>query len=177
MKTVKTRCANCGSEFEKRVADYNRTERRGKRHYCGLKCSATVRNKEFPSSPSCANHLISGNRRDIHTPFRWFVKVAKQRCNKQGKTNLTVDYLEGLWGSQSGKCPFTGWQLELPHSTIGWKSDVNGRTKRASLDRIDCEKGYVEGNVRFISVMANLARQAYSDEEVIEFCKAVALNM
>ena len=44
MKTVKVICANCGKEFGKRVADYNRTQRRGIRHFCGRSCAVVVKN-------------------------------------------------------------------------------------------------------------------------------------
>lgn len=46
----------------------------------------------------------------------------------------------------------------------------------ASLDRIDNAKGYIQGNVRFITVMANLARSTFTDEQVLEFCHAVVQN-
>lgn len=45
----------------------------------------------------------------------------------------------------------------------------------ASLDRIDNSKGYLKGNVRFVSMMANLARSTFSDNELIRFCKSVAV--
>lgn len=174
MKTVKVVCAGCGCEFDKRAGDYNRTERRGARHFCSLSCEASHRNRgEIPRTEAGWAHLVPGNRRDADTPFRWFVKVAKQRREKQGDTDLTVEYLKELWTGQNGICPFTGWKMELPCSTTGWRSTVE-KTRRASLDRIDCAKGYVQGNVRFVSVIANLARNHYSDGEVVEFCKAVA---
>lgn len=61
----------------------------------------------------------------------------------------------------------------LPDSTIGWDSKTD-RTKRASLDRVDCSLGYVRGNVRFVSVIANYARMNFTDEELVGFCHAVA---
>lgn len=43
----------------------------------------------------------------------------------------------------------------------------------ASLDRIDNSISYMKGNVRFISVMANYARNTFDDEEVVKFAEAV----
>jgi hypothetical protein len=34
----------------------------------------------------------------------------------------------------------------------------------------------MKGNVRFISLMANYARNSMSDEELLEFCRAVEKN-
>jgi hypothetical protein len=91
--------------------------------------------------------------------------------NKNYGCDLTIEHLKVLWESQNGKCPFTGLDLILPYDSDGWKeySPYN-----ASIDRIDNSKGYMQGNVRFISVMANLARQSFSDIQLIDFCKAVA---
>ena len=89
-----------------------------------------------------------------------------------GATDLTPEMLKSLWEGQRGVCPFSGWDLLLPDSTRGWGSGPDPRN--ASLDRIDCSKGYVEDNVRFVSVMANLARQRFTDEQLREFCEAVA---
>jgi hypothetical protein len=41
------------------------------------------------------------------------------------------------------------------------------------LDRIDHSKGYIEGNVRFVACIANYARNAFTDEDLQEFCEAV----
>lgn len=80
-----------------------------------------------------------------------------------------------LFEKQAGKCPVTGWEMILPDSTRkGWDGGNNPRN--ASLDRIDNDKGYVEGNVRFVSLIANMARQTFTDEQVVEFCKAVNKN-
>lgn len=68
-------------------------------------------------------------------------------------------------------CPLTGWELTLPDDTTGW-SDGPSMTN-ASLDRIDNTKGYVRGNVRFISVTANYARGILTDEQLVAFCYAV----
>ncbi len=84
---------------------------------------------------------------------------------------MTVTYLKKLWERQKGACPLTGWQLVLPDTTNGWKAGATPRS--ASLDRINGKRGYVKGNVRFVSVMANLARGRFLDDQLREFCRAV----
>lgn len=98
--------------------------------------------------------------------------MARVRYRRRyGPSDITLKYLAWLWKRQGGRCPFTGWKLRLPASTRGWdeKHPMN-----ASLDRIDCSRGYVKGNVRFVAVMANLARQEFTDKDVRDFCLAVA---
>jgi len=35
------------------------------------------------------------------------------------------------------------------------------------------QKGYIKGNVRFVSLMANYCRNEFTDEDVKLFCEAV----
>lgn len=98
--------------------------------------------------------------------------MARVRNRKRhGPSDLSLGYLLRLWKRQRGLCPFTGWDLKLPTSTQGWDEK---HPANASLDRIDCRRGYVKGNVRFVSIMANLARQDFTDDQLREFCAAVA---
>jgi hypothetical protein len=85
-------------------------------------------------------------------------------------TDLTVEYLKELWEKQRGICPISKWLLALPKNTNGW---AESHWWNASLDRIDNNIRYRQGNVRFIAVMANLGRARFSDEELYEFCDAV----
>jgi len=171
---VEVKCFNCGKKVKKLKGEYNRSLKLGRRFFCSRSCSVTIKNKEFPNIN--LKQLIPDNRRDEYTSFRFFMKVVKQReintKYRLGKcNNIDLKYLKELWENQEGICPITGWNLVLPHSTEGWKTKRN--SKRASLDRIDSSKGYMRGNVRFISFMANIARSNMEDEELIKFCDAV----
>lgn len=163
-----------GRRFEKPLNEYKRRVRRGQTDfYCGTRCSVIISNQKAPRKGGLANFGEKrGRRPDERTPFRWFVLRARQRAEKKGPTDLTPSYLKELWEKQSGVCPFTGWILLLPDSTNGWKAGAH--PKNASLDRVDNDRGYVQGNVRFVSVMANTARGQFSDEELRHFCRAVA---
>jgi hypothetical protein len=87
-----------------------------------------------------------------------------------GATDISAEYLKTLWEQQEGICPLTGWHLKLPATTSGWTRKA---PDNASLDRIDSSKGYLQGNVRFVSVIANYARNDFSDDNVLSFCSAV----
>lgn len=169
------RCSNCETPFSVLTREYNRQIKRGRENFfCSRKCAAIKNNQNNPRKGNPAN-LVAGNRRDEYTPFRWFVLRAQYRNRKKKYgCDVNVEYLKNIWDSQKGKCPITGWDLILPQDTKdGW---AEYKPINASLDRIDNSKGYIEGNVRFIAVMANLARQSFTDEQLIEFCKAVVIN-
>ena len=42
-----------------------------------------------------------------------------------------------------------------------------------SLDRIDTNKGYEIGNVRFVSDLANTIRRNLSDKELLDICQKI----
>jgi hypothetical protein len=179
MKMVSLQCANptCGVEFSRSLGEHRRSIKLGRPEFCGRKCSAVLSNKsEKRDRLSGISNLISDNKRDEYSPFRWYMGRIRQRREKKGDTNLTVEFLKDLWEAQEGKCALCNMDLVLPVSTSG-KWETGSRLKKASLDRIDSSKGYVRGNVRFISLMANTALGTSTDEELIEFCKAVGNNM
>lgn len=88
---------------------------------------------------------------------------------------LTLEDLRTQWIEQDGVCPYTGLKLVLPKNTAGF-DDGNIHADRASLDRIDSSKGYVLGNVQFVSQMANFAKRDVSHDEMVRFCRAVATH-
>ena len=173
-KTIKLKCTFCKNDFDKSLKEYNRQIKKnpGVRFFCGVSCTRFQLNQENPPKGNVQN-LKADNKRDEYSPFRYFVLRAKQRNKKkQYGCNITVVYLKDLWDKQNGICPFTGLELILPLGT--GKTFINSLPNNASLDRIDNSKGYIEGNVRFISYMANLGRQSFSDDQLINFCQAVS---
>jgi len=109
----------------------------------------------------------------LHSPYRWFIKCLRSRSKTNPKkyVNLTAEDLKLLFEKQQGTCPITGWKLKLPLTTNGWKN--NKRPENASVDRINSSEGYTKDNVRFVSYIANIARNTYSDDTLIDFCRAV----
>jgi len=89
---------------------------------------------------------------------KWFNKVCNLKrsfCKIRGLPfNLTAEYLESLWVET---CPVLGLPL-----IRGDKTADNG----AALDRIDPKKGYVKGNVAYISARANRIKYDASLEEL-----------
>ena len=78
-------------------------------------------------------------------PFKFKCSAKRQYCVKNSLPfNLTPEYLEGLW---SGKCPVLGVRMDI----LAHKDDLYA----PQLDRIDPQKGYVEGNVVWLSRRAN----------------------
>lgn len=158
-------CKNCGSECTKSAAEVKRANAKGTSLMCSLSCSAKFRNKL-----SLESKIKSGE--SMLAPFQKFVRSAKSR---DGECTITADILYLVWKSQNGICPFTGGSMILRDWT-GRGNYGSAVPNQASLDRIDSCKGYVAGNVRFISHIANICKSVWSDDEVRSFCHDVVEN-
>ena len=103
--------------------------------------------------------------------IRTYVDGIRKEHSIKGESDITLEYLKELWEQQGGLCPFTGWELLLPKGS-SYSGDP-GSMYRASIDRLDNSKGYVIGNIRFISVIANYCRNTFTDDQVRLFCESV----
>lgn len=172
-KIIQLKCEYCGNLFDKSLREYKRQIKKNPnaRFFCNLSCTRFKLNKENPPKGN-SQFLISDNRKDEFSQFRWFIKTIKSRAARKNKEfDLTVEFLKKLWEDQKGIDPFTGKKLILPHNSgIIWD---NNDPLHASIDRIDNSKGYLMTNVRYVSHMANIARGIFSDEQLIAFCKSV----
>lgn len=88
-------------------------------------------------------------------PWVRFVEFARRRCNDLGDNYKT-------YGAKGIKCHLTAADLELI-----WHRDNAVALKRPSLDRIDSNKDYEIGNVRFIEFNLN-ARMAWDPNASVE---------
>ena len=171
-ETVTLTCKQCGLEIKRRRTEHRRTKRRGRGSFCGLACSVTWGNEQGLTNPKgTPANLSAANRRDELTPFRYFKRVCQRRKHVY---SLDLAYLKSLWENQEGKCPITGWTLNLPIGTGGFEEPSSPRN--ASLDRIDQDCGYIEGNVRYVALIVNLARTSCDDDVRLEFAEATVIQ-
>jgi hypothetical protein len=170
-------CENpaCSQEFTKSLAEFKRSENLGRQHFCCLKCFAQckgIRNFKDKINTN-TEHLQKGSERDELSPFRYYLKIIKKSSIQRNKEySVTLEELKFLWEQQQGICPYTGWKLELlPCVTDCEKAPLT--PKRASVDRKDCSKGYTIDNIQFVAAIANFTKNAFTDQDLIEFCQAV----
>jgi len=168
---VELSCSVCGKIFQKPKAEYNRRLRLGKTDFaCSLSCGAVLSNKNFPR-PGNSKNISPGSEVDIYSSFRWFTARIRARTRLKGFSDIDEVYLKILWEQQEGLCPLSGKRIFLPRTTQGFED--NRSPYNASLDRIDSNLGYIKGNVRFVSFIANCAKAGWEDQVVLEFCNAV----
>jgi len=157
-------CDNCKKKFKRKAYALEKAKKRNQQFfYCSKPCADKGKgNKEL--------YKWADNRRDKYTPYRWYIRVSSYRDKEM---DLTPEYLKDLFEAQNGKCVYTLVDLKL------WDYKVKGGNDKiytASLDRIDSDKGYVKGNVQFVSMAANLFKHTMTHEQTLEFCKIIHKN-
>ncbi len=97
----------------------------------------------------------------------FFKKLRRSAEARDLEFNLTKEYLWELFLKQEQKCALTGVDLFLS------KSRTKYGLSTASLDRIDSDLGYIEGNVQFVHKYVNIMKRSLTDEFFIGLCKLV----
>jgi len=85
------------------------------------------------------------------------VRVAKQRSKKlQQPCDISIDYIEGLWKLQDGRCAYTGLKMNIRGD---WQ---------VSIERIDPSRGYTRDNTCLICLELNVQYQ-WNNEKITHF--------
>jgi hypothetical protein len=157
-------CSNCGITFQREKSQYDNGIRKGWRVCCSTKCVGQV------SIPN----LGPLDRGKPAIPFHIYIHTARVR--QKEKVNLQVDidskYLSELWDKQKGICPYTRIKLYVAKR----KQKDNDHRYLASLDRIDSSKGYIKGNVQFVSTSINYMKNKMTDQQTKEFINEIISN-
>ena len=96
--------------------------------------------------------------------FEMLIKTAQKR--KNFKCSISADYLKEVWQKQEGRCAYT----KLPLT-----ADAN-QLNTMSLDRIDSDLDYVEGNVQLVCVAVNRMKSDFLEKDFIGLCNLITQN-
>jgi hypothetical protein len=103
---------------------------------------------------------------DFNSPF-WFSRrcsVIKARARaKELDFNLDSEYLKSIF-PKNKKCPALG----IPFKVLDRYAKGKELQQKVSLDRIDSSKGYVKGNVQWVSLLANAIMTNATPDQVIQ---------
>lgn len=173
-KMITLTCYCCNNKFERLLSEHKQNMKKNRKTFCSRSCMCVQHNK---TRIPCYNlNNLKRSTTDEFSPFRRFIASMKRRKLKTGKEhNITLQDLKEQWKKQKGICPYTGWQLWLPIAIHKWDPEMPKHLK-ASIDRINSSKGYIKGNIQFVCLIANLAKNNFSDEDLIKFCNAVVKN-
>jgi hypothetical protein len=97
---------------------------------------------------------------------------AYKRAESQ-EVKVSLDYVYHVGASQDFFCALSGEELEFERGGGRWMGKWCNPLS-CTIDRIDSNEGYVEGNIQLVTWKANCLKQHLDNEEFIEFCKDVA---
>jgi hypothetical protein len=150
-KYISLNCAKCGTQFQKRLKVYGMELKRNPDHnfYCSKECAGITHN-------------------DL-SPFRRSFCAARERVRHakvKREFDITVEDLKNLWDDKGGKCAISGLEMTEPPSGRQRKKTKDRNPLTGSLDRIDSDKGYVNGNIQWVCTFVNYAKNNYDDNEI-----------
>jgi len=163
-------CKNCGVIFKKPLTEIRRSEKFNRPHFCSRTCTGKHNIKNFGDRKS--NYDISkhsNNRFDNYTKFKYHYRNILKRNQEVG---VTIENLKDQWDQQNGICVFTGIELILSSYSKIEKNPIY----TASLDRIDSSKGYITGNIRWVSRAINWMKNDMNDIMVWELINILIEN-
>ena len=77
--------------------------------------------------------------------------------------------MKEVWEKQEGVCPYLGIKLHMNTYSKIKKDPITS----ASLDRIDSSKGYVKGNLQWISRSMNYLKNDMTNQQVLEVIELI----
>lgn len=107
--------------------------------------------------------------KDEFSPFRYCIRKIKQRLKSAISRNRGLDFSLSLkdlklqWDKQDGVCPYTNKKMTLV------RERGNSSPFQMSLDRIDSLRGYVKGNIEFVCLSVNYAKNSFSRDQMMFF--------
>lgn len=179
MKTIELTCPQCSKKFERCVYDFNRNNKKNQKSFCSRKCSGknayseNIKLQEHASSDKNKSHIknLRGGGVKYLKDSYFFIYLHLVKIRKNKECAIDLNYLEKLWEKQKGKCPYTNIDLKLQRHN--YKIDTEKYYMYASLDRIDSSKGYIPGNVEFVSLGINFMKNKFSKESVLDFLELI----
>lgn len=185
MSTILLTCTNCGVDFEKTKAEYQRRLAKmpdSANFFCTRSCVAKYHNRTSPTGSKNQHPQFHGTKGNAfgqkHDKYlSWYI----QRCSNDRRFARLVledkqalgDAMARQWEIQDGRCVYTGVLLSrrLYDGSCGERNPFYV----ASLDRIDNSKSYTVGNIQWVSLAMNLARNKIPDCEFREYVEVVTV--
>jgi hypothetical protein len=139
---------------------------------CGREVWIPVGNLRSGNSRRCKSCKVQRIRTGYGTitgEFFCFIRKSARSRGRLIEFSITPEYLDYIFRYQGGRCAFTGLPLNIDTYVIrGQRKEVTG-----SVDRIDSDRGYVEGNIQFVHKLINVMKHTSTNDEFIHWCRLV----
>lgn len=176
-KGIGKKCKNCGkTPKEGAIFGIRKTSAKdGKAIYEKLTCkdceAATAKQRRLDNADKIAE-IKQRYHEKHHGTIKHHVqeKIATWRKASNVPSDLTVEYLVGLFEKQDGLCFYSGEKM-----IFGW---VDGKVHHnsLSLDKLDPIKGYVQGNVVWCTYLVNTMKQDMAEQRFYDTINNIFKN-
>lgn len=110
-----------------------------------------------------SGRMTKYSNQPLISAIRTRLREAQTRIKKFGKvqTDLTEEYLYELFNNQEGKCALLGYDMKIQSK----------HPLSLSLDQIEPSKGYVIGNVQWVTWISNRAKGDMNQDDFYRMCE------
>lgn len=157
---------------------------------CCTNCNTYKDSSEFYKSNQKKNTLgltyicIPCSKKKIHeyrnTETGFWVGLWGNLSHSAKKRGLDVEITKedviALWEKQKGLCAVTGLPMEKVKATKTTRNRYKN-LYRASVDRINSDKGYTKENIRLVCSHVNIMKMDLTDEQFKFWCDAILKGM
>jgi len=150
---------------------------------CGSYTNVRISKLKNGTTKSCGcfkkknlNGKKSGNQHSNWKGYKTFSKSFYNRIKQSAELrniefNVSIKYLYDLYEKQNGKCAYSGEDIFLPIYVKQLRGENNETI--ASLDRIDNDKGYVNGNLHWVCKRINYMKNTMQDDYFLSWIKKI----
>lgn len=149
----------CGKETKVRLSKL----KNGTTKSCGCFKQKNIRPRFGQDHPQWAGY------KDMSLSFYNQMKASAEK--RKIIFNVSMQYLYELFLKQNGKCAYTGESIFLPINVRRLNGENNER--KASLDRIDNDKGYIEGNLHWVCKRVNYMKHTMQEDYFFSWIKKI----
>jgi hypothetical protein len=105
--------------------------------------------------------------------FGQALRKARARAKKRSiPFGITKDYILGIFDSQSGKCYYSGLDMNIVKKNANDLMDP----MKMTIDLKDHRLGYVPGNVVWCAYCINSMKQRMTSKQMVSICNSVVSN-
>lgn len=132
--------------------------------------SPYLRRGEIKSCGKCKEHYAW---QGVGEMSGWYYGTVKRNADRRGyEFNISKEYLWCLFLEQDRKCALTEQDIFFVRNITN--NTISRRMQTASLDRIDNDRGYIEGNVQWVHKDVNRIKREYDQDYFIKICHMVS---
>jgi len=157
------------SKFKYDIYDYKCRCECGNEIIRSKKQLVTRATEKYEKSCGCeiTRQRLSNVKRYNGIPIKYLTSIKDGAKNRELEYSVSDEYVSNLYHKQNKKCALTGKNISF------YCDSKNGKTN-ASLDRINNDKGYIEGNLQWVDTNINMLKLSWGVDEFKRMCDEVS---